>query len=70
MQRNLGTLYRRLKYRDLYAIVDQTVFSRLVMAHVDVERLLVGVGIEAAGDGTTYDSVGKSAHQDFFAAGS
>jgi hypothetical protein len=33
MQRDLGTLYRRLKYRDLYAIADQTVFSRLVMAH-------------------------------------
>lgn len=33
MQRDLGTLYRRLKYRDLYdAIADQTVFSRLVAA--------------------------------------
>ena len=26
----------------------------------------MGVGIEAAGDATTYGSVGKSAHQDFF----
>jgi hypothetical protein len=33
MQRDLGTLYRRLKYRDLYdAIADQAVFSRLVAA--------------------------------------
>jgi hypothetical protein len=33
MQRDLGTLYRRLKYGDLYdAIADQTVFSRLVAA--------------------------------------
>lgn len=33
MQRDLGTLYRRLKYRDLYdAIADQTVFSRLTAA--------------------------------------
>ncbi len=33
MQRDLGTLHRRLKYRDLYdAIADQSVFSRLVAA--------------------------------------
>ena len=33
MQRDLGTLYRRLKYRDLYdAIADQAVFSRLIAA--------------------------------------
>lgn len=33
MQRDLGMLYRRLKYRDLYdAIADETVFSRLVAA--------------------------------------
>ncbi|MDA9407016.1 hypothetical protein XH80_09895 [Bradyrhizobium sp. CCBAU 45384] len=33
MQRDLGTLHRRLKYRDLYdAIADQAVFSRLIAA--------------------------------------
>ncbi|MBB4427608.1 hypothetical protein GGD66_006191 [Bradyrhizobium sp. CIR48] len=33
MQRDLGSLHRRLKYRDLYdAIADQAVFSRLVAA--------------------------------------
>ncbi|WP_247541537.1 hypothetical protein [Bradyrhizobium sp. 168] len=33
MQRDLGTLYRRLKYRDLYdAIADQAVFSHLIAA--------------------------------------
>ncbi|MGY3353670.1 MULTISPECIES: hypothetical protein [unclassified Bradyrhizobium] len=33
MQRDLGTLYRRLKYRDLYdAIADQAVFSQLIAA--------------------------------------
>jgi hypothetical protein len=33
MQRDLGTLYRRLKYRDLYDVIaDQTVFSQLVAA--------------------------------------
>lgn len=33
MQRDLGTLHRRLKYRDLYdAIADQAIFSRLVAA--------------------------------------
>ncbi|TKV74033.1 hypothetical protein FDV58_34075 [Bradyrhizobium elkanii] len=33
MQCDLGTLYRRLKYRDLYdAIADQAVFSRLIAA--------------------------------------
>ncbi|WP_441234484.1 hypothetical protein [Bradyrhizobium sp. 930_D9_N1_4] len=33
MQRDLGTLYRRLKYRDLYdAIADEAIFTRLVAA--------------------------------------
>jgi hypothetical protein len=33
MQRDLGKLHRRLKYRDLYdAVADQTIFSRLVTA--------------------------------------
>jgi hypothetical protein len=33
MQRDLGTLYRRLKYRDLYdAIADQAIFAELVAA--------------------------------------